>query len=136
MNDWQRCRPYIEAAVYRTAQTVCKDIQSGQTEQTLFTIEDIEHGISEKRMQFWPGRHSAGITQVEEHGSRVDVHLLFAGGRLGELLAMAASLEVWARVIGADRVVFHGRRGWQRVMAKRGYRLTGDDEMALEVNHG
>lgn len=102
--EWARCAPWLEAALAR----------------------DGGHSLEEARAEaisgaslFWPGRRSAAITEMTR-----GLHVWAAGGDLGELLEMEAAASAWARANGFDRMSLTGRKGWDRVLAARGYRLA------------
>jgi hypothetical protein len=99
---WARCRPILEAAANR--------FSNG-------TIEEAERSIEAERAWFWPGPHSAAISEITH-----DFHIWLAGGSLPELLEMERGGEHWARAHGCRRMTVDGRKGWERVLKPLGYR--------------
>lgn len=108
-SEWARCRNYIQEALERSP--------------GLETIEDIEQGIRECRLQFWPGRASAVITEIGQYPRKRVLIVNHAGGDLNELIEMEPSIAAFARGAGCDLVMGFGRMGWKRIWEKRGYRL-------------
>jgi hypothetical protein len=109
VDDWARCRPWIEAALKRGGDP--------------YEIEDVERFIAKGDALFWPGRKSAAVTEFMGNGKILSFWLL--GGDLDELLnEMRPAIEAWAKARGCVRVlgIFSTkRRGWQRVLAQHGY---------------
>lgn len=108
LSHWDRCRPFIEAALSFTGGT--------------HTIEDIKRAVDANEMQFWPGQQSAVITEIQSYPQAKGMHYFLAGGDLEELSRMRPILERWALSIGCNRVTLAGRRGWLRTfLADEGY---------------
>jgi len=108
LQHWERCKPYLEAAL----------LHAGQTH----TIEDIAKAVTNKQMQFWPGSQSAVITEIQVYPRSKACHYFLAGGNIEELAAMRPVIEQWALSIGCNRVTLAGRRGWiKSFLADEGY---------------
>jgi len=108
--QWRRCRPYIEAALARSP--------------GLASIEDVEHRIASGAYQFWPGKRSACITEIAEFARAKALIVVHGGGDLSELVdKMEPALADFARAAGCDLIMGTGRKGWARVLEKRGYRF-------------
>jgi hypothetical protein len=61
--------------------------------------------------------------------------IIHGGGDLAELVdAMEPALCAFARAAGCDLIMGIGRKGWQRVCEKRGYRF-GWVAMVKALNH-
>lgn len=105
--EFQRCKPYFEAALEYTKGT--------------HTIDDIWDGVVQGRYHFWPGEKSAIITDIEVYPQRRVMHIFLAGGDLDELLEMEKSVEAFAQSIGCNSVSISGRRGWLRVFKDDGW---------------
>ena len=109
--EWQRCRPWIEAAVKRSP-------------FGLETIDDVEAAIARGAYQFWPGRRSACVTEIQQYPRKKVLCVVHGGGVLSELIdEMEPALCAFARAAGCDLIAGIGRRGWARVTEKRGYRF-------------
>lgn len=108
--EWQRCRPWIEAALSRGGD--------------LFSIEDVERDIVDGHAYFWPGKRCAAVTNFIGTKNRA-VNFWLLGGDLHELVDhMRPVIETWAEHQGCTRtmgVFSKGRRGWVRVLERFGY---------------
>lgn len=110
MTEWQRCRPWIEAAVAECGGT--------------HTIEDVEAGLVAGHYQFWPGKRSACVTEVIDHPRKRVMSFWLLGGDLRELLAkIEPEAREWGLSVGCSLFIGHpvDRPGWARVLAKHGY---------------
>ncbi len=108
--EWVRCRPFIEAALARSP--------------GFETIADVERLIAEGRYQFWPGDAAAAITEVGVYAQRKALTVVHGGGDLDELIdRMEPAMCAYARANGCDLIMGTGRKGWQRVCERRGYRF-------------
>lgn len=107
--EWVRCAPYLEAALRKGSDT--------------FSIADVADSIATGKMQFWPGRESAMVTQlfVGSHGKECNIYL--AGGTLTELEQMLPAVEQFAIDNGCRVMSVVGRAGWGRsfLVQRAGY---------------
>lgn len=101
-SEWERCSPWIEAALERGLGS--------------FGIDDLRDAVETGAMQFWPGKKCALISQVQEYPRKKWLHVPFIGGDLEEVKAMEASLASFAKFIGCDGLTGAGRPGWGRAM--------------------
>ncbi|MGF7213098.1 hypothetical protein GGE65_007734 [Skermanella aerolata] len=98
---WDRCWPFLEPTVELAG-------THGR--------EDVEAMIQTGRWQFWPGREAAVITAVIRHPLLAECQIVFAGGKLAELIEMEKSINTWAQAQGCSRMLIAGRPGWERVL--------------------
>lgn len=109
--EWSRCRPWIEAAVARSP-------------FGLEDIEDVELAINERRYLFFAGQRCACVVEVQQYPKRKVLCVVHGGGDLNELAGpMEQMLSDFAREIGCDLMAGIGRKGWERVTEKIGYRF-------------
>lgn len=108
--QWQRCRPWIEAAL-----DTC--VTHG--------IEDIEAGIVSGLYQFWPGKRCAIVTEIATFPKGRVLNIWLLGGDLKELMQMRPHVEAWGKAQGCKWADGFGRPGWGRVLGKHGYRAVG-----------
>jgi hypothetical protein len=83
------------------------------------TFADIEQAIAAGTLQFWPGSHSAIVTEILTFPRQKVLHVFLAGGALPELEAMMLPLREWAREQGCTRATLIGRKGWERTFLAR-----------------
>jgi hypothetical protein len=108
LQEWQRCRPWIEAALHYCHET--------------HTIEDIEDGLARNQYVLWPGRQSAVITEIWQYPQARFLHIPWAGGDLDELREMVKRLlRPYAYLMGCSRITITGRRGWERALKPDGW---------------
>ena len=108
-SEWLRCRPWIEAALPYARGT--------------HTIEDIEAGIARGQFVFWSGQKSAIITEIIEYPRARVMHYFLLGGDLTELVEfMEPRITHWAKTQGCNAVSGAGRRGFERVFARSGFK--------------
>ena len=108
MTEWERCRPWIEAALEH---------------QDTHGIEDIERLVESGHAQFWPGRRCAVVTEVVSYPRYRALCLWLAGGDLDDLVALSRCIAAWGRAKGASRLVINGRPGWARALRRHGFTL-------------
>jgi len=102
--DWERCSPWLAAALERAEGT-----------HTLDDVRDlIERG--QGQYQFWPGRRAAVVTEIIPYPRMWVLHFWLIGGDLEELMGMKPHIEAWGRAAGCTRARGTGRPGWERVL--------------------
>jgi hypothetical protein len=108
--EWARCRPFIEAALARSP--------------GFETIEDVERLVAEGKYQFGPGGRAAAITEIGQYAQKKVLTVVHGGGDLAELIDdMEPAMCAFARAHGCDLIMGTGRKGWERVCERRGYRF-------------
>ncbi len=107
--EWARCRHWIEAAIER---------QAGD----LITIEDVERGIATGHMQFWPGEHSAAVTEIATFPRAKHLLVVLAGGNMEEIISMIPSFKFFGAKNGCTKLIEAGRPGWERVLGPQGWK--------------
>lgn len=113
MQEFSRCRPWIEAAL---ASSAIKTV----------TIEEVAGRIARGELQLHPGKESCIVTGIDSYPSGIRTLSVYAaGGRLDELAEMLPGVEAWGRSLGCTHVFVRGRPGWQRsfLTRERGYAL-------------
>jgi hypothetical protein len=107
-SDWERCRPWIEAALPYAGAT--------------HTIEDIEAEIRHGRLALLAGERSAMLCEVTNYPRLRALHIFLAGGDLMELKRFNTTMDNAARGLGCSRISIAGRHGWERTLGDLGYR--------------
>lgn len=83
------------------------------------TYDDIREGVEQGRLQFWPGIHSAAISEIITYPRSRVLNIILAGGNLAEIEAGMPTLLEWARTQGCTSASLTGRKGWERTFLTR-----------------
>lgn len=108
MNILEHCRPWIEGALE----------YSGGTH----TFDDVVDSIVAGRMQLWPAPRGCAVTEIVIYPRKKVLHVFLAGGDMDEIIAMIDRATEWSKGQGCSAMTVAGRHGWQRVLAKHGYK--------------
>jgi hypothetical protein len=109
--EWKRCTPWIEEAL---------EYSLGS-----FTIDDIKERVWDGRMQFWPGKKCALVSEIHQFPRKKWLHVPFIGGEdLSEVKAMQPTLWSFAKFCGCDGLTGGGRPGWVRALRDLGWRQS------------
>ena len=104
---WDRCRPWIEAALE----------YSGGTH----TIDDIRKAIEARRMILLAGARSALVCEVVEYPRLRALNIFLAGGELNDVRSFDEHLVALARTLDCQRITISGRHGWERALRHLDY---------------
>lgn len=104
-----RCREWIEAALEH----------SGGTHD----FADIAKAVMRGEMQLWPNENGCLVTEIVSFPKKKTLNVFLGGGKMRDLLAMYGDIEAWATAQGCDGMTINGRQGWQRIFAKRGWKV-------------
>lgn len=113
MAEWERCLPWLEPAIKE-----CKG-----THKPSDVLEMVITGAA----IFWPGKKAVAVTEIVIHPRLRQHHFWLCGGDMHEIVNfMLPVAEDYGRALGCTRFstagrLKHGRDGWQRVLASRGY---------------
>jgi hypothetical protein len=110
VTEFERCRPWIEAALE----------YSGGTH----TFDDVVDGITSGRMQFWPAPRGCAVTELVRFPRKMTLNCFLAGGEMDQILDMFEDARNWGRQQGCTAFTLAGRAGWQRVLKSRGFSPT------------
>lgn len=105
--ELDRCRPWIEAALERGGNT--------------HIFEDIVDGVKKGLMQFWPAEDACAVTEIICYPRKKVLHIFLAGGNMDTIVDMDESAVHYAKLSGCAAMSVAGRKGWQRVLNKKGY---------------
>ena len=108
MTELERCRNWICSAL----------AYSGGTH----TYEDVAEAILDHRMQFWPAPKGCLVTEIVDFPRKRVLNVFIAAGEMRQILDMADDVTAWAKAVGCTGLTIHGRRGWERVFARQGWR--------------
>lgn len=111
IKEFRRCEQWIEDALEYSHGT--------------HNIQDIFEDVMYGRVEFWPGKECALITQVVQYPQRKMLHVFLAGGNITEIEEIEKHITVWAKQQGCTALSLTGRPGWTRSFCKDiGYRNT------------
>jgi hypothetical protein len=108
--EWERCSPWIEAALEYSCGT--------------HWLEDVKREVMDPDTltTFWPGKRSAIVTELIRHPRRTQLHFWLCGGDLDEVInEMRPEIEAWGIALGATAITITGRMGWQKVLKEHAY---------------
>lgn len=107
--EWQRCKPWLEAALHRGGDTL--------------TIDDVWERVASGLYRLWAAPCGAAVTQLCKGSRETELNVLLGGGSLDALEAMMPAIEQFGRDAGCSIVTVLGRLGWQRsfLTASMGY---------------
>lgn len=91
---------------------------SGETHD----FQDVADGILSGRMQLWPAEKGCAVTEIVLYPKKSVLHVFLAGGEMETIVNMIDSAVAWGKTQGCTSMTIAGRRGWERVLAKHGYK--------------
>ena len=106
--EFERCKPYIEAALEYTGGT--------------HDIIDIYAGLYKGTMQLWPAEKSCLVTEIINYPKKKVLNIFLGGGDLTEILSMHEDVIRWAKDQGCTALNMTGRFGWKKPLAKHGWK--------------
>jgi hypothetical protein len=108
MNELERCRPWIEAALEYGGGT--------------HIYSDIVTSIVEGKMQLWPAEKACIVTEITVYPRKKVLHVFLGGGELGQILDMHTDVVQWAKDQGCESLTMTGRRGWTKALKNDGWK--------------
>jgi len=87
-------------------------------------LDDLQEQLEDGDAQWWqaPGTDSCIITELVVFPRRRVVRYWLAAGELAPVLELQPAIDDWARRQGATHAVLEGRRGWERLLPRWGWR--------------
>lgn len=107
MDELERCKPWIEAALEHSGGT--------------HWFEDVVEGVRIGTMQLWPAPKGCVVTEIIQHPRKKTVHIFLAGGEMDQILDMFKDVSAWAKAQGCTAMTQAGRKGWTRVLGQLGF---------------
>ena len=92
--EWQRCGPWIQAALDHAG--------------NLFTLDDVWEVVSHGKAQFWPGNECALVTEIKQFPRKRILNVWLAGGKLEELIVMSHYIREYAKRWQCDAMMIQG----------------------------
>lgn len=87
-------------------------------------FEDVVQMLLDGRAQAWANGDSIAITEIIAYPRKKVLHCFLAGGKSAEIIAMMEAAAAWGKSYGCTAFTIAGRKGWQRVLGKHGWRPT------------
>lgn len=103
-SEWDRCRPWIEAALARDT--------SGRS------IEDIKRDVEGGKSFLLSAPNSAMVCSIIETRA---LHIYLGGGDLVELKQSQPAIDALARHHNCTQITIWGRKGWERELRSFGF---------------
>lgn len=110
MNEIERCKPWIEAALGF----------SGGTHE----YDDVAYAILQGQMQLWPADDGCLVTEMLLYPKKKVLHIFLAGGKLETLTDMHESVIWWAKAQGCSALTLSGRKGWVKALESFDWKPT------------
>lgn len=97
-------------------------LEAAAAHDGLQTADDALEAVQDDEAQLWAGEKSVMVTRVTDYSQSRLATIWLAGGDMDELVeTMLPQVETWAKENGCDGIALAGRKGWQRVLASRGF---------------
>lgn len=100
IEHFERCRPFIQAALDRDLGT--------------HTADDVLELLLTGPVQIWPTANAVMITVVETYPRKKLLRGWLSGGALSEIQKSEPAIRAWAEKQGCDLIIIAGRKGWLR----------------------
>lgn len=100
--EWQRCAPYIEAAL-----EYCDGA---------YELDDVASIVVAGDAQFWPLADAAIVTEIIKYPRKTALRFWLAGGNLQTLAEAEPAIIEWSKQYSCQSVEIIGRRGWTRAL--------------------
>jgi hypothetical protein len=108
INELERCRPWIEAALE----------YSGGTHN----FDDVAEGLASGKMQLWPAPKGCIVTEIVVYPRKKVLNVFLGGGELDQLLDMHEDVIAWSKAQGCVALTITGRYGWKKPLTKHGWK--------------
>jgi hypothetical protein len=100
------------------------------------TVEDAWKMIDEGRAELWVFGQSVMVTQMIKTPRKMELQVWLAAGALPDMEVLEKQITEFANVAQCDRMVFSGRKGWERsFLVERGWKPTLVT-LEKELHHG
>lgn len=87
------------------------------------TFEDIEYGLSQGVFQYWGDSECGVLTQIVDYPRTRKLHIFIVAGKYALAVERyLPDLKAFAEEIGASSITAIGRRGFERIVPKIGFK--------------
>ena len=76
-------------------------------------------------MQLWTAEEGSAVTQINIYPRKRQIHWIWAGGNMKQVLAFQDSIRAFGKAHGCDEMTLAGRFGWKRVLQSYGWKNKG-----------
>jgi hypothetical protein len=88
------------------------------------TFEDVRDMILAGTAQIWPAPRGCAVSEVITYPRKRVLNVWLAAGEMDQIIDMIDSAIAWGKSQGCDAMTLSGRVGWQKVLAKHGFKPT------------
>lgn len=85
------------------------------------SLEDVADAVARHDAQIWEAPGALLITEVHNAPQLKELHFWLAAGELEPVLALSEHVMIWGRALGCTAATLTGRKGWTKVMQRRGW---------------
>lgn len=89
------------------------------------TFADAVLCVLKGEMQLWSAEGGSVVTQIIIHPRKRQIHWIWAGGDMGQVLAFQNSIRSYGKAHGCAEMTLAGRTGWGRVLKSHGWAGKG-----------
>lgn len=89
--------------------------------QFYMTVDDVYRQCSNCQKLFFDNEEAFVVINVIEHPKDIYLHVMLAGGTMKGLDELDAIIYKFGQQIGATKATFIGRKGFAKILAKRGW---------------
>lgn len=86
------------------------------------TVDDVLDRILTGHLQLWPGERGCAVTELVVYPRKKVLHVFLAAGEMEQIIDMIDSAIAWGKSQGCTSMTIAGRKGWERVLARYGYK--------------
>ena len=87
--------------------------------------DDVLRGLNSGYYQFFENDNGCLVTEIVQLPRKRYLNIWLAGGKLDDVLSLVPQTEKHAIQNDCTELMAFGRRGWDRVLPQRGWRITG-----------
>lgn len=84
-------------------------------------FEDVLQQIADGDAQLWLEQDAVIVTEIHQTPRKRVLHFWLATGELEAVIRLSDKAEGWGRSMGCTLSTIAGRKGWEKVLQKRGW---------------
>lgn len=86
------------------------------------SFDDVRDMILKGTAQIWPAPRGCAVTEIVQYPRKKVLNVWLAAGEMDQIIDMLDNAMEWGRAQGCEAMTLSGRMGWQRVLAKHGFK--------------